>query len=67
MSMSYMECATYLGMLNFALATFGDAESEEGEKLINAKMMEALATTQMVMYELAKQELQESLGGEDDV
>lgn len=67
--MSYMEVATYLGLLNTALAGFNFSEemesASEGEKNINNKMIEALISAQMVMYELARQELQEAVEGGD--
>ena len=65
--MSYMEVATYLGMLNVALSSMPNREdSTETDIQLNNKMMEALANAQMVMWKLAEEELKKQLGGDKD-
>lgn len=62
--MTYMEVATYLGMLNVALSAMNQNENATDTDLhLNGKMMEALANAQMVMWKLAEEDLKKEFGG----
>lgn len=61
--MTYMEIATYLGIITAGLAQPLEADDKDTRDL-NAKMRQACCEAQLVMYELARQE--QLKGGEAD-
>ena len=61
--MTYMEIATYLGIVTAGLAQPLEAY-DKGEIDLTAKLRQACCEAQLVMYELARQE--QLKGGEAD-
>lgn len=62
--MSYMEIATYLGMLNIAIGSSLDTDSEYAQNL-NNKMREALVDSQFIITNLAMEEVSKAINKED--
>lgn len=62
--MSYMEIATYLGMLNIAIGSSLDTDSEYAQDL-NNKMREALVDSQFIITNLAMEEVSKAINKED--
>ena len=56
--MTYMEIATYLGAMNMALK---DSYSNSIDDKLTAQVHQAVCEAQMIMYELAKQEMLKAL------
>ena len=65
MMMTYMEIATYLGMITAILAQSRDEAKKDGTSDINEKMLEATRSAQMVMYQLTMNEISKGLNRED--
>lgn len=54
---TYMEIATYLGILNAGLAQGLESDDDKETKDLNDKIRQECCEAQMAMYELAKQEM----------
>ena len=58
--MTKMEIASYLGILSVGLA------NSKGMDSVTEKVLEAVRSAQLIMYELAKQEIIELIKGEQE-
>lgn len=64
MMMTYMEIATYLGVVSTILTEIRKEAEEKQVDDINEKMLEATRSAQLIMYRLAVDDLAKKVSGE---
>ena len=64
MMMTYMEIATYLGVVSTILTEIRKEAKEKQVDDINEKMLEATRSAQLIMYRLAVDDIAKKVSGE---